>query len=140
MQAKTQQAMFNMIERAVERAVERGYDTVRFIDVSPSKLEQSSPALLAIKQSAAQQKDIKIELSFAPSVESAIQQMTQPDDIVIGLRAPQTLGIIEYAAKQGKAIAAYIPETGGFDKRNLPSKVTVVQNILERPKQNRERN
>ncbi|MBW4504927.1 MAG: hypothetical protein KME64_00175 [Scytonematopsis contorta HA4267-MV1] len=138
--AKTQQAMFNMIGRAVERAVERGYDTVRFVDVSQSLLKQSSPALLAIEQLAAQRRDIKIELSVAPSVESAIQLLTQPDDIVIGQRTPQTLGIIEYAAKQGKAIAAYIPETGVFDKRNLPSRGTVPQKMLETYSQDRERN
>jgi hypothetical protein len=140
LQAKTQQAMFNMIGRALERAIERGYDAVRFIDVSPSKLEQSSPALLAIEQSASQRRDIKIELSFAPSVESAIQQMAQPDDIVIGQHTPQTLGIIEYAASQGKAIAAYIPETGGFDRRNLPSKGNITHKILEKPKHDMEHN
>jgi hypothetical protein len=134
LQAKTQQAMFNMIGRAVERAVERGYDTVRLVDVSPLELKQSSPALLAIEQLAAQRTDIKIELSVAPSVESAIQLLTQPDDIVIGSRTLQTLRIIEYAASQGKLVAAYIPETGGFDRRNLPSKGTVIHKIQKTTK------
>ncbi|NJL11143.1 MAG: hypothetical protein HC908_15975 [Calothrix sp. SM1_7_51] len=132
--------MLNMMERAVERAVERGYDTVRFVYVSPPELKQSSEALLAIGKLAAQRTDIKIELSVAPSVESAIQQMSQPDDIVIGSRTPQTLGIIEYAADQRKAIAAYIPETGGFDRRNLPSKGNITHKMLERPKHDTGRN
>ncbi|NJL11145.1 MAG: hypothetical protein HC908_15985 [Calothrix sp. SM1_7_51] len=86
---------------ALGRAIERGYDTVRFVYVSPPDLKQSSEALLAIGKLAAQRTDIKIELSVALSAESAIQQMAQPDDILIGSRAPQTLGIIEYAASQG---------------------------------------
>ncbi|MBW4504930.1 MAG: hypothetical protein KME64_00190 [Scytonematopsis contorta HA4267-MV1] len=65
----------------------------------------------AIEQLAAQLRDIKIELSVAPSVKSAIQLLTQPNDIVIGSRTLQTLGIIEYAASLAKAVASYIPET-----------------------------
>lgn len=123
---KTEQIMCNMVLRAVDRAIEHGYDTVHFIEATPYKLK-SSPAVVTIEELAAHRKDIKIELSTVSSIKSAIQQMKQSDDIVLGICSMETAAIIDYAALQGKAVATYIPETGEFNRHNLPGKKIVSQ-------------
>jgi hypothetical protein len=134
LQAKTEMVMCNMVKRAVDRAVEQGCDTVHFVDSSPYKSDTPSPAVVTIQELARSRHDIKIELSAAASVKSAMQQMKQPDDIAIGVSSIETAGIIDYAALQGKAVAAYLPETGGFDRRNLPERGTVTEKIVIKPK------
>lgn len=124
--AKTEQIMCNMVLRAVDRAIEHGYDSIHFIDATPYKSE-SSPAVVTIEELAADRNDIKIELSTVTSIKSAIQQMKQPDDIVLGIRSMETATIIDYAALQGKAVAAYVPETGEFNRHNLPGNKIVSQ-------------
>ncbi|MGB3756504.1 MAG: hypothetical protein WBA07_09050 [Rivularia sp. (in: cyanobacteria)] len=123
---KTDQIMCNMVLRAVERAIEHGYDSIRFVDATPYKSE-SSPAAIKIEELEARRNDIKIELSTVNSIKSAIQQMKQPDDIVLGISSLETAAIIDYAALQGKAVAAYVPETGEFDRHNLPGNKIVSQ-------------
>jgi hypothetical protein len=119
-QAKTEQVMCNMLKRAVERAMENGYGTVQFIDISPHKSDGASKFVMTIQQLAAEPKNIKVEFIGTDTVERAIKSLTKLDDIVLGVRTQETIGIIDYVAHQGKAIAAYIPETGGFNKWNLP--------------------
>jgi hypothetical protein len=132
LQAKTEQVMCNMLKRAVDRAVERGYDTVRFVDVS-SHSDQSSQNIRTIQQLATERKNIKVEFKGAASSEDAIALLTQPDDIVVGIRSPQTIGIIDFTSSHRKAIAVYIPETGRFERHNLPlvQKAVVAINDLE---------
>ncbi|MBD2200543.1 MULTISPECIES: hypothetical protein [Calothrix] len=132
-QAKTEQVMCNMLRRAVERAVERGYDTVRFVDVSLQS-DKSSQNLKTIEMLATERKNIKVEFKGIASLEDAIALLREPDDIVVGIRSPTTIGIIDFASNRAKAIAAYIPETGKFERRNLPSaqKAIVAINGLER--------
>jgi hypothetical protein len=138
LQAKTEMVMCNMVKRAVDRAVERGYDTVQFVNASPYKEENFSPAVVTIQQLARSRHDIKIELSAAASVKSAMQQMKQPNDIVIGVSSTETAGIIDYATLQGKAVAAYVPETGGFDRRNLSERGTATQKTVSTTKKDLE--
>ncbi len=132
LQAKTEQVLCNMLKRTVDRAVERGYDTIRFVDVSLHS-DKSSQNLRTIEMLATERKNIKVEFKVAAFSEDAmatpragIALLTQPDDIVVGIRSPQTIGIIDFASGQGKAIAAYIPETGRFERHNLPSIQTNV--------------
>ena len=119
LEQKTQQMMCNMLKRAVERAVESGYDTVQFVDVSANP-DESSASVRAINQLAAEHTDINVDFIGSASVEDAIGLMKQPSDIAIGVKNAQTVGIIDFLANQGKAIAAYIPQTQEFDRRNLP--------------------
>ena len=134
LQAKTEQVMYNMLKRAVDRAVERGCDIVQFVDVSPSP-DRSSQLVGTLQQLAGERKDIKVEFMGTASVDSGIKLLTQPLDIVLGVRCAQTVGIIEFVASREKAIASYIPETGEFDRRNLPSvkkNIEVAKNNVER--------
>ena len=119
LEQKTQQMICNMLKRAVERAVESGYDTIQFVDVSANP-DKSSVSVRAINQLAAEHTDINVDFIGSASVEDAIGLMKQPSDIVIGVKSAQTVGIINFLANQGKAIAAYIPQTQEFDRRNLP--------------------
>ena len=127
--AKTEQIMCNMVLRAVDRAIEHGYGTVHFVDATPYK-STPSPTVETIKELGVRKNDIKVEFSTATSIKSAIQQMKQPDDIVLGIRSMETSAIIDYAALQGKAVAAYVPKTGEFNKHNLPGKKIVSQNEI----------
>ena len=119
LEQKTQQMMCNMLKRAVERAVESGYDTVQFVDVSANP-DKSSASVRAINQLAAEYENINVDFIGSASVEDAMQMMKQPSDIVIGVKSAQTVGIIDFLANQGSAIAVYIPQTQEFDRRNLP--------------------
>ncbi|MEA5596826.1 hypothetical protein [Rivularia sp. UHCC 0363] len=119
LEQKTQQMMCNMLKRAVERAVESGYDTVQFVDVSANP-DKSSASVRAINQLAAEYENINVDFIGSASVEDAMQMMKQPSDIVIGVKSAQTVGIIDFLANQGSVIAAYIPQTQEFDRRNLP--------------------
>jgi hypothetical protein len=129
-QAKTNLVMCNMVKRAVDRAVERGCDTVHFVNASPYKSENSSSVLITIQQLAQAREDIKIDLSTAANVKIAMQFLKQPDDIVIGVSSIETSGIINYAAHQGISVAAYIPENGEFDRRNLPERGSATQKAV----------
>ncbi|BAY93663.1 MULTISPECIES: hypothetical protein [unclassified Tolypothrix] len=134
LQAKTEQVLCNMLKRAVDRAVERGYDTVSFVDVSLHS-DKSSQNLKTIEMLATERKNIKVEFKGTASLEDAIALLTQPDDIVVGIRSPKTIGIIDFASSHRKAIAAYIPETGKFERRNLPSiqpNMVAANNDIER--------
>ncbi|BAY99977.1 hypothetical protein NIES37_39600 [Tolypothrix tenuis PCC 7101] len=134
LQAKTEQVLCNMLRRAVDRAVERGYDTVRFVDVSLHS-DKSSQNQRTIEMLATERKNIKVEFKGAASLEDAIALLREPDDIVIGICSPKTIGIIDFASNHRKAIAAYIPETGKFERRNLPSiqpNVVAANNDIER--------
>ena len=133
---KTQQMMCNMLKRAVERAVESGYDTVQFVDVSANP-DKSSASIRAINQLAAEHTDINVDFIGSASVEDAIGLMKQPSDIVIGVKSAQTVGIINFLANQGKAIAAYIPQTQEFDRRNLPIPNKTVEVARNNPREQR---
>ncbi|MDJ0733556.1 MAG: hypothetical protein QNJ47_05610 [Nostocaceae cyanobacterium] len=140
-QAKTEQMMCNMLKRAVERAVEMSCDTVQFVDVSPHP-DKSPQFGGTLQQLAMERKDIKVEFQGVMSVEDGISLLTQPSDIVVGVKSRETVRIIELVVCRGKAIpsvsfanATYIPETGGFDRRNLPpvqKKIAVIKNDVER--------
>lgn len=135
LQAKTDQIMCNMLLRAVNRAIERGYNTIHFVDISPHHLDNPSPAVKMIQELGATREDINIEYFDVASPKGAIANLTQPDDIALGIRSQETINIIGYAANQGKAVAAYIPETGKFDGYNLPSvekTVTATKTEIER--------
>lgn len=135
LQAKTDQIMCNMLLRAVNRAIERGYNSIHFVDISPHQLDNSSPAVKMIQELGATRQDINIEYFDVASPKGAIANLTQPDDIALGIRSKETINIIGYAANQGKAVAAYIPETGKFDRYNLPSlekTVTATKTEIER--------
>lgn len=129
-QAKTHMVMCNMVKRAVDRAVERGFNTVHFVNASPYKSENPSSVLLTIQQLAQTREDIKIDLSTAANVKIAVQLLKQPDDIVIGVGSIETSGIINYVAHQGIPVAAYIPENGEFDRRNLPQREATTQKVV----------
>ncbi|MBD2357667.1 hypothetical protein H6G41_24160 [Tolypothrix sp. FACHB-123] len=129
-QAKTNMVMCNMVKRAVDRAIERGCNTVHFVNASPYKSENSSSVLLTIQQLAQAREDIKIDLSTAANVKIAMQLLKQPNDIVIGVSSIETSGIINYAAHQGISVAAYIPENGEFDRRNLPEREAATQKVV----------
>jgi hypothetical protein len=128
-QVQTEMVMCKMLKRAVDRAVENGCSLVRFVDVSPHP-NKSSQFVRILQQLTVERKDIKVEFTGIASLEDGIKLLTQPSDIVIGVHCAETVETIELVASRGKAIAVYIPETGGFDKRNLPS----VQKNVEVPK------
>ncbi|MGB3653435.1 MAG: hypothetical protein WBA41_19750, partial [Rivularia sp. (in: cyanobacteria)] len=115
---KTEQMMSNMLKRAVERAAELGYERVQLVDVSNFPTESS--ALKTIEELAAKHQDIAVDFIGSVSVEDAIGLMKESSDIVIGIKYGQTIGIFDFIASQGKAIATYNPQTQKFDKRNLP--------------------
>ncbi|NJO65182.1 MAG: hypothetical protein HC836_45875, partial [Richelia sp. RM2_1_2] len=127
LQQKTEQVMSNMLKRAVERAVELGYSRVQFVDVSTNP-EDSSVSLRTIEQLAAEHKNINVDFIGSASVEDAVKLMKQPSDIVIGIKSAQTIEMIDFLVSQGIAIATYIPQTEGFDRRNLriPKKTVEV--------------
>lgn len=129
-QAKTNVVMCNMVKRAVERAVERGCNTLHFVNASPYKSENPSSVLLTIQQLAQAREDIKIHLSTAANVKIAMQLLKQPYDIVIGVSSIETSGIINYAAHQGISVAVYIPENGEFERRNLPERAVATQKVV----------
>jgi hypothetical protein len=121
-QAKTEQVLGNMIKRAIARAVENAFERVQIVDISPQPTPQLQENL---QQIAGERKDIEIEFIGTKSPKEAIRLLSQPSDILIGVKTAETYGIIELVANRGKAMATYIPETGSFDRRNLP----VVQKI-----------
>jgi hypothetical protein len=116
-QAKTEQVLGNMFERAIARAVENGFERVQFVDISPNPTPQIAETL---RQITGEHKDIRVEFIGTVSLESGMKLLTQPSDIVLGVKSAETVGIIELMASKGRAIATYIPETGGFERRNLP--------------------
>ncbi|WP_245912039.1 hypothetical protein [Brunnivagina elsteri] len=116
-QAKTEQVLCNMLERAVKRAVESGFEKVQFVDVSPNPTPQIAEAL---QQIAGEYKDIRVEFIGKASLEEGMKLLKQSSDIVLGVKTAETVGIIQFMASRGKAIATYIPETGGFERYNLP--------------------
>jgi hypothetical protein len=131
--------MCNMLQRAIDRAVENGFHTVRFVDVSPNPTSQMAQTL---QQLSGQGNDIKIELIGTASLKEGMKLLTQPSDIVLGVRCAETVGAIDFLASQGKAMSAtgyayasYIPETGGFSRHNLP----LVQKAVEVAPGERER-
>jgi hypothetical protein len=124
-QAKTEQVLGNMFERAIARAVESGFNRVQFVDVSPNPIPQVAEAL---QQMTREYKDIRVEFIGVKSPKEAMRLLSQPSDIVLGVKTPETSGIIQFMANRGKAMSAtgyayatYIPETGGFERHNLPS-------------------
>ncbi len=119
LQPSTEQVMSNMFKRAVERAVELGYQRVQFVDVSNFPTESS--ALRTIEQLAVEHQDITVDFIGSASVEDAIQLMKEPTDIVVGIKDAQTVGIIDFIARHNMAIATYNPQTQKFDRRNLPT-------------------
>ncbi|MCP6762341.1 MAG: hypothetical protein NHB32_27150 [Fischerella sp. CENA71] len=135
---RTEQVMCNMVKRAINRAVEQGYDTVHFVDASPYKSDSPSVVVKTISEVARSRRDIKIELSAATSVKNAMQLLEQPNDIVIGIDSIETAPIIDYASSLGKAVVAYIPETGEFERRNLPQMETTIQKTVSTQKKSLE--
>ncbi|AFZ01702.1 hypothetical protein [Calothrix sp. PCC 6303] len=121
-QAKTEQVLGNMIKRAIARAVENGFERVQFVDISPQPAPQLQENL---QQIVGERKDIEIEFIGTKSPKEAMRLLSQPSDIVLGIKTAETIGVIDFVANRGKAMATYIPETGRFDRRNLP----VVQKI-----------
>ncbi|MEL6463089.1 MAG: hypothetical protein AAFQ91_33555, partial [Cyanobacteria bacterium J06621_15] len=132
LQPLTEQMMSNMLKRAIERAVELSYEKVQFVDVSDLPTESS--ALRTIEQLAAEHQDITVDFIGSASVEDAIGLMKEPSDIAIGIKDAQTIGIVNFLASQGKAIATYNPQTQKFDRRNLPApqKTTETAKDIER--------
>ena len=131
-QPLTEQVMSNMLKRAVERAVELGYERVQFVDVSNFPTESS--ALRTIEQLAVEHKHINIEFIGNASVEDAIGLMKESSDIVIGIKDAQAIGIVDFVASRGKAIATYNPQTQKFDRQNLPApkKTAEITKDIER--------
>ena len=116
---RTEQVMSNMLQRAVDRAVQNGFGTVEFIDVSP--ISHKSPLIAqTLHQLQEYRKDINVEFVGTKSLEEGMRLLTKTQDIAIGVKSIATSGIIEILANQDKAVAAYIPEIGDFDRRNLP--------------------
>jgi hypothetical protein len=115
-QAKTEQVLGNMFERAIARAVENGFNTVRFVDISPNPTPQIRGT---IQQLVGEYKDIRVEFIGKASLEEGMKLLTQPSDIVLGVKTRETVRVIEFAASRGNAVATYIPETGGFERHNL---------------------
>ncbi len=107
-----------MLERAIARAIENGFGQVQFVDISPNPTPQIAETL---QQLAAEPKDIEVKFIGTVPVEEGMKLLTQTSDIVLGVKSTETVGIIEFVASRGRAIATYIPETGGFDRHNLPS-------------------
>jgi hypothetical protein len=130
-QAKTEQVLGNMIQRAIARAVESGFNSVQFVDVSPNPTPQVAATL---KEIAGEHKDIRVEFIGKASLEEGMKLLEQPSDIVLGVKTAETVGVIEFAASRGNAMSAtgyayasYIPETGGFERHNLAP----VRKIIE---------
>jgi hypothetical protein len=115
-QERTKQVLHNMLERAIARAVESGFERVQFVDISPNFTHKIPQTL---RQLAGEWKNICVEFIGEKSPEEGIGLLSQPSDIVLGVKTPETSGIIQFMANRGKAIATYIPETGGFDRQNL---------------------
>lgn len=113
---QAQQVLFKMAKRAVNRALEQGYSQINFINISPYKDENSS-IVSTIKDS---HKHIKIQSHYSNDIRSTIHKLKSPDDIFIAISNFDTKGIIDFVASQGKATAAYIPQTRNFEKYNLP--------------------
>ena len=126
---QAQQVLFKMAKRAVNRALEQGYSQINFVNISPYKDENSS-IVSAIKDS---HKHITIQSYYSNNIRSTIQKLKSPDDIFIAISNFDTKGIIDFVASQGKATAAYIPQTRDFEKYNLtqPKK----QSIANKPSQ-----
>ncbi|TFI55121.1 hypothetical protein BLD44_007265 [Mastigocladus laminosus UU774] len=131
---RTEQVMCNMVKRAVNRAIELGCDTVHFVDASPYKSDSPSVVVQTISEVARSRRDINIELSAATSVKNAMQLLEQPNDIVIGIGSIETAPIIDYASSLGKAVVAYLPETGEFERHNLPQMETTIQKTVSTQK------
>ncbi|NJR17911.1 MAG: hypothetical protein HC785_20750 [Calothrix sp. CSU_2_0] len=123
-QAKTEQVLGNMFERAIARAVENGFNRVQFVDVSPNPTPQIAETL---RQLAGERKDIEVEFIGKASLKEGMKLLTQPSDIVLGVKSAETVGIIEFMASRGNAIATYIPETAGFERYNLPLVLHTVE-------------
>jgi hypothetical protein len=123
-QAKTEQVLGNMIQRAftkcllrrIARAMESGFNKVQFVDVSPNPTPQVAATLQEI---VGERKDIEVNLVGKTSLEEGMKLLTQPSDIVLGVKTAETVGVIEFVASRGNAIASYIPKTGGFERHNL---------------------
>ena len=105
-----QQTLARMLERAVDRAMEQGSNTIHFIDASPYKLEAPGGAVATIKRMQATRPEIKVELTSAASVMGAIAQLKDSHDIVIAVKSIETEGAIDYAARQGKPVLVYNPD------------------------------
>jgi hypothetical protein len=131
-QAKTEQVLRNMFERAIARAIESDFNTVQFVDISPNPTPQIVEAL---RQIVGEHKDIRVKFVGKVSLEEGMKLLTQPSDIVLGVKTAETIGMIEFVANRGNAVATYIPETGGFERYNLP----LVQKAVEVGKIERER-
>ncbi len=96
--------------------MENGFAAIQFVDVSPNPTPQIVEAL---QQLAGEHKDIRVEFIGKASLEEGMKLLKQPSDIVLGVKTAETIGVIEFAASRGNAIASYIPETSGFERRNL---------------------
>ena len=125
LQPLTEQVMSNMLKRAVERAAELGSERVEFVDVSNFSTESS--ALKTIEQLAAEHQNITVDFIGSVSVEDAVGLMKESSDIVIGIKDAQTIGIVDFVASRGKAIATYNSQTQKFDRRNLPAPKKTAQ-------------
>jgi hypothetical protein len=125
-QAKTEQVLGNMIQRAVKRAVESGFNKVQFVDVSPNPTLQVAATL---EELVGEYKDIRVEFIGKASLEEGMKLLTQPSDIVLGVKTAETIRVIEFVASRGNAIASYVPETGGFERQNLPSTQKTNRNL-----------
>ncbi|MEM7556319.1 MAG: hypothetical protein AAF378_19905 [Cyanobacteria bacterium P01_A01_bin.84] len=118
-QARTGQMMSNMLKRAVDRAVENSFSVVEFVDIST--VSDKSPLIAqTLHQLQEYRKDINVEFIGTKSLEEGMRLLKKPSDIAIGVKSIATNGMIEVLANQGKVVAAYVPETGDFDRRNLP--------------------
>ncbi|BAZ40240.1 hypothetical protein NIES4101_62010 [Calothrix sp. NIES-4101] len=117
-QERTKQVLQNMIERAIARAVENGFDKIRFVDISPKPTQEIGETLQQLSE---EQKDIEIEFIGAKSPKQGARLLIQSSDIILGVKTAETTEIIDFVASQGKAIATYIPETGRFRRLNLPA-------------------
>ncbi len=107
-----------MIKRAIARAVENGFAAIQFVDISPNPTPQITEAL---RQLAGEWKDIEVEFIGKASLKEGMKLLTQPSDIVLGVKSAETVGIIEFMASRGNAIATYVPETRSLDRYNLAS-------------------
>jgi hypothetical protein len=115
-----------MLERAIARAVENDFERVQFVDISP----QSTPQLQEkLQQLAEKIKDIEVEFIGTKSPEAGIKLLSQPSDIVLGIKTPETIWVIELVENRGKAVATYIPETGKFNRQNLSVTQKVSQDL-----------
>ncbi|MEA5573452.1 hypothetical protein [Calothrix sp. UHCC 0171] len=115
-QARTEQVLQHMVERTIARAVENGFDKIRFVDISPNPTPQIQEKL---QQIGGERKDIEVEFVGAKSPKEGMKLLTKPSDIILGIKTAETIGVIEFVASRGKGIATYIPETARFDRQNL---------------------